>query len=73
MVAKYSYFCTMEKVCVECTSMFVDSSTGTGSRGVHGNSINDKGISILMNAAWNGHDDCVNELLAVGADVNQMT
>ena len=63
----------MEKVCVECTNMFVDGSAGDRNRGVHGNSINDKGISILMNAAWNGHDDCVNELLAAGADVNQTT
>ena len=65
--------CAMENICVECTAVFVNSGTRNGNREFHANISLANGYSILMNAARNGHEECLKELLAAGADVNQTT
>ena len=65
--------CAMEKICVECTSIFVHSGTETGNREIHANIAHVNGYSILMNTARNGHEGCLNQLLTAGANVNKTT
>ena len=63
----------MGTVCDECIRMVLVGTAGTLIRKISANSVDANGYSLLMNAAWNGHEACLKELLAAGADVNQMT
>ena len=63
----------MGTVCDECVGMVLVGTAGTLIRKLNANTVDANGNSLLMNAAWNGHDGCLKVLLAAGADVNQMT
>ena len=61
-IRRASEISIMGKVCDECVRMIVVGTAGTVIRKIHANSVDANGYSVLMNAAWNGHEECLKEL-----------